>query len=207
VRLLYLFRDTPDERLDKGLRELGHSIELAPAEAASVADVDPDAVIVEASAPSADLARRLATIWPAAFHIQAADRTTPAETAAALRSGADVCFARPLELREIAVRLEAAARRLAPSPLKGGRLMLDGEAISLSPREQAIVEVLARRPGSVLATREIGDAVWGADALVDPATVRAAISRLSARVLARHGWRIVSAVRGRGYRFDPRRVP
>jgi DNA-binding response OmpR family regulator len=207
VRLLYLFRRAPDERLDKGLRELGHAVEAAPAEAASTLEAEPDAVIVEVTAPCADLARRLAETWPLAFHIQVAERTTASETASALRSGADACFVRPLELREIGGRLEAAARRLPGSPMQGGRLALDGGVIQLTPREQAIVETLARRPGSVLTTREIGDAVWGADALVDPATVRAAISRLSARIFARYGWRLVSAERGRGYRFDPRQAP
>jgi DNA-binding response OmpR family regulator len=207
VRLLYLFRGAPDERLDKGLRESGHAVELRPADDAGFAEAEPDAVIVDVPAPSVDGARRLATRWPDAFHIQAADRATPIEAARALRSGADACFARPLELREIIGRLEAAARRRTPSPVRGGRLALDGEVIPLTPREQAIVEALARQPGGVLTTQEIGDAVWGEDALVDPATVRAAISRLSARVLARHGWRLVTAERGRGYRFDPRRAP
>ena len=205
MRLLYLFGAKPDAHLVKGLRELGHAVEAEWAEHADGLEAQPDAVIVDLAAPSADWAARLAAAWPGAFHVQVVRAAAPGQIAGALRGGADACFARPLELREIAGRLEAAARRRSPSPLHDGALTLDGEVVPLAPREQMIVELLALGPGQVLTAQEIGDAAWASTGGVDPATARAAISRLNARVLRQSGWRLIASERGRGYRYDPRR--
>jgi DNA-binding response OmpR family regulator len=205
MRLLYLFDGTPDPRMEKGLRELGHVVEIDRAEDADALEALPDAVVVDLSEPSAGWAARLAAAWPGAFHVQVVHAATSHQIAEALRGGADACFVRPLELREIAGRLEAAARRRSPSPLRDGALVLDGEVILLTPREQMIVEFMARRPGQVLTAEEIGDAVWGLAGGVDPATVRAAISRLQTRIFRRRGWRLIAGQRGHGYRFEPRR--
>jgi DNA-binding response OmpR family regulator len=205
VRLLYLFTAAPDPRLDKGLRELGHAVEAESSEDAEGLEAQADAVIIDLAAPSAEWAVRLAALWPEAFHVQVVQAATPRQVAGALRGGADACFARPLELRELAGRLDAAARRRSPSPLRDGALVLNGEAVSLTPREQMIVELLARRPGLVLTAQEIGEAVWGPAGGTDAATVRAAISRLQIRIWRQSGWRLIASERGRGYRYDPRR--
>jgi DNA-binding response OmpR family regulator len=205
MRLLYLFDGAPDPRVERGMRELGHALDIERAEDADALEALPDAVVVDLAAPSAGWAARLATAWPGAFHVQVVHAATSRQIAEALRGGADACFVRPLELREIAGRLEAAARRRSPSPLRDGALVLDGEVVPLTPRERMIVELLARRPGQVLTAQEIGDAVWGLAGGVDPATVRAAISRLQTRISRRLGWRLIAGQRGHGYRFEPRR--
>lgn len=210
MRLLYLIGGEADGHLLKALRELGHTVEVARAEdILSVGETDdPDGVIVDLRAPSPDWAAKLASMWPSAFQVQVTGETAPDLAAATLRAGADACFVRPLEVREIAGRLEAAARRRAIGggvTLQDRRLVIDGEAIDLAPRERLIVEILAQRPGRVLTAEEIGERIWGAEAVGDPASIRAAISRLGARVLREHGWRLIVGERGRGYRFQPRR--
>jgi len=209
MRLLYLATSGIDRRFLKALQELGHAVECQAAEDAGHTDA-PEGVIIDLVLPSPEWAARLAATWPAAFHVQLV--RTNERASAALRAGADACFARPLEVREIAGRLEAAARRaksdtaedaFALSP-RDRRLMTGGQTLQLTPREYLIVELLARRPGQVLSAEEIGAHIWGTEASGDPARVRASISRLATRSLRLHGWRLVSGGRGRGYRLEAR---
>jgi DNA-binding SARP family transcriptional activator len=42
-----------------------------------------------------------------------------------------------------------------------GPLNVDGDASSLGPRDRVVLEVLALRPGEVVAAERLADAVWG----------------------------------------------
>jgi DNA-binding response OmpR family regulator len=208
--VLYLTTGEADSLLLKALRELGHAVDVARVEDLSSIESpeDLDCVIADLRAPSPDLAAAMTATWPLAFHIQLATTSDPIGAANALRAGADACFARPLELREIVGRLDAAARRRSTTSafvLEGRQLEIHGERISLTANEALIVETLARNPGQIFNVEQIGERIWGVAAAAEPSSVRAAISRLNLRALRQHGWRLIVGERGRGYRFQPHR--
>jgi two-component system OmpR family response regulator len=97
--------------------------------------------------------------------------------------------ARPVVLASGDVRLDPATRRVT----------VDGDPISLTPREFGLLEYLLRRPGRVVTKIELLDHVWDAAADINPNAVEVYVGYLR-RKLGRH---LVDTVRGVGYRLDP----
>lgn len=89
-----------------------------------------------------------------------------------LHAGADDYLTKPFALDELRARVLAVSRRAPsarPTVLTVGDLTLDpstrevargGQPIALRPKEYALLHLLMRRPGEVLARAEILDRVW-----------------------------------------------
>lgn len=90
--------------------------------------------------------------------------------------------------------LELAGRQAV---LQGTRLILDGEELDLSERERAVVEVLAERPGAVVAKSELLARCWG-PTTADPHVVEVTVARLRRRLGSPDS---ILTVRRRGYRL------
>ena len=129
--------------------------------------------------------------------------------------GADDYLTKPFSFVVLVARLRAVVRRHNPEPgsavIEVGSLRLDtarrtctyqGEAAQLTPREYAVLEALARRPGQPLTRGQLLDLVWGADHTGDSNVVDVYVGYLR-RKLDREGPRdgVIETVRGVGYRL------
>lgn len=136
----------------------------------------------------------------------------------ALDTGADDYLAKPFSYPVLLARLRALLRRphTAGLPtLTVGDFVLNltartcqraGTPIPLTPREFAIAEVLARRPGQPVSKWEILHQAWPDDP-DDPNLVEVRISALRRKIDQAFGRRSLQTVRGTGYRLVDDRAP
>ncbi|MFD8723496.1 response regulator transcription factor [Streptomyces sp. NPDC059629] len=135
------------------------------------------------------------------------------DQAEALDTGADDYLTKPFSYVVLVARLRALLRRsLASTPaavLAVGDLTLDtashtcrraGTRIELSPREFAVLAVLARRAGQAVSKSELLHHAWPEEAR-DPNLVEARVSALRRKVDTTFGRRSLQTVRGVGYRL------
>jgi DNA-binding response OmpR family regulator len=139
------------------------------------------------------------------------------DQAEALDTGADDFLAKPFSYLVLVAHVRALLRRGAAGAaplLKVGDLVLDvaartcrrgGVAVALSPREFAILEILARRPGEVVAKTEILHHAWP-DEVDDVNLVEVRVSALRRKIDTPFDRASLHTVRGAGYRLvDDRR--
>jgi DNA-binding response OmpR family regulator len=134
------------------------------------------------------------------------------DQAEALDTGADDYLIKPFSYLVLVARVRALLRRGrgGGSPvLTVGDLVLDvaarrclraGVVVALTPREFAIAEVLARRPGEVVGKNELLHHVWPDD-VDDVNLVEARISGLRRKIDGEFGRESLRTVRGVGYRL------
>ena len=130
----------------------------------------------------------------------------------ALAAGADDYLRKPFSYRVLLARLRGLLRRpaaLAPDVLRVGDLELDtvrhecrrgGHAVTLTAREFALVETLARAQGAVLSKESLLVAAWPGEA-DDVNLVEARMSALRRKLDAPFGRQSLQTVRGSGYRL------
>ena len=132
-----------------------------------------------------------------------------------LRAGADDCMSKPFNPLELAARVDAVLRRTStatpPAPpdyLEAGPLRIDtrlwsasidGEPLSLRPRQFDLLVTLVRHRGVVLHRDRLLDLVWGPSYEGDRRTVDVHVVGLRG-LLARGGLQI-QTVRNVGYRL------
>lgn len=137
-----------------------------------------------------------------------------------LRSGADDYLAKPFSLRELMARVEAQLRRAAQAgkaarpvaaAFRAGAWLIDpaalkaaseGALVDLTPREVAILALLARERGRVVSRRVLLEEVWGLSNVeqIETHTVEVHFTKLRAKLGGRSEAPI-ETVRGAGYRL------
>ncbi|MFF3660387.1 response regulator transcription factor [Streptomyces olivochromogenes] len=134
------------------------------------------------------------------------------DQAEALDTGADDYLAKPFSYVVLVARLRALVRRApttAPPVLAVGDLSVDvatrvcrraGTRVDLTPREFAVLELLARRAGQAVSKTDLLHHAWPDEAW-DPNLVEVRISALRRKVDAAFDRRSLQTVRGVGYRL------
>jgi DNA-binding response OmpR family regulator len=133
-----------------------------------------------------------------------------------LKLGADDYVTKPFSIRVLMARVEAflrGRRREKETTVRFGdceidlashRLIRDGEEVSLTPKEYALLAYLVENPNRALSREQILDAVWGRDVFVTGRSVDRCVTTLRAKVEPAPKKPIyVRTVRDIGYRFEP----
>ncbi|MBU1332391.1 MAG: response regulator [Gammaproteobacteria bacterium] len=128
-----------------------------------------------------------------------------------LNLGADDYLAKPFELSELEARVKALLRRSVLGgeqqqrcgplvyDLGTRRFSLDGEALNLTSREQAVLEAMIARPGRVMSKEQLAAQVFGLDENASSDAIEIYIHRLRKKLEG--GVRIVT-FRGLGYLLE-----
>jgi DNA-binding response OmpR family regulator len=129
--------------------------------------------------------------------------------------GADDYIVKPFNLAELSARIKAVLKRSGPEArierVESGTLVvdpsghdafIDGEKLSLTPREFALLHFLMSHPGQAFTREALLDRVWGPDAYVTPRTVDVHVRWLRTKIETdpESPKRIVT-LRGLGYKF------
>jgi DNA-binding response OmpR family regulator len=135
------------------------------------------------------------------------------DQAEGLDTGADDYLVKPFQLPVLLARLRALLRRgpaRVPPVLRHGPLSLDparhrcscaDAAVSLTPREFAVLRYLMMRPTEVVSKQELLDHVWGENEAADQNVVEVYISSLRRKIDGEAAASLVETVRGVGYRL------
>jgi DNA-binding response OmpR family regulator len=220
VRILLVEDERSAARMiAKGLREHGHAVDVvgdgALALQRALGGVY-DLVVLDRLLPSTDgltVCRELRASGFIAKVLILTARDAIADRVEGLDAGADDYLTKPFDFSELLARVRALARRpavtLESDLIDCGRLVLDtrtqdahvdGERIELTAREYALLEYLARRPGTVVSREELAEHVW--DNRYDPTTnvIDVYIQRLR-RKIDRGARSFVRTRRRAGYQF------
>jgi len=178
MRLLVI-EDEPDllEVVAQSLRETGYAVDEAsdgPTGLFKASGADYDAIVLDLMLPGMsgwDLLRELRKSKKTPVLILTARDTLP-DRVKGLDAGADDYLTKPFELPELQARLRALIRRSAgqtKAVLEVGDVEIDtaehtvrraGEPVALTPREYALVELLALHKGKLVTRTMIYDHIF-----------------------------------------------
>jgi two-component system OmpR family response regulator len=135
-----------------------------------------------------------------------------ADLVAGFRSGADDYIRKPFQVDELIVRLAALIRRSQRIPAgvincgslsydtTVGTVSLDGLPLALTSLEGRILRYLIQKQGSLVSRIELADHVYERDTDRGLNSLEVVISRIRRKI----GDNKIVAVRGEGYRLEPR---
>lgn len=218
MRLLLVEDDTRIARfVAKGLREQSYAVDVAASgeEALYQAAINTyDLLILDVMIPAPDgfaVCRELRKSGQRMPILMLTARDAVEDRISGLDHGADDYLTKPFEFRELLARLRALLRRtgrLQPAKLAVADLVIDtvgqnvsrgGRMISMTAKEYALVEFLARNAGRVVGRAEIAEHVW--DEEFDPFSnlIEVYVNRVRRKIDADSAHPLLHTRRGAGY--------
>jgi DNA-binding response OmpR family regulator len=131
-----------------------------------------------------------------------------------LEAGADDYLVKPFAFRELVARINAVTRRHLPpraTVVEVGELRLDadawtvtyaGQAVPMTPKEFAILELLMQNAGRLLTRSQIEEEVWQSDLHTESNLLEVYIARLRRKLGAQGAPDLITTIRGAGYRLE-----
>ena len=203
--------------LAKGLREQGYAVDVAADGERAVYQTsinDYDLVILDVMLPQKDgfeVCREIRASGSEIPVLMLTARTNVSDRIMGLDSGADDYLVKPFDFLELLARTRALLRR-GNTPYSDSLKILDLEidtgakrvkrserGISLTAKEYALLEYLARNAERVLGRAEIAEHVWGEDFDVFSNLIEVYIQRLRRKIDEGHRFRLLQTRRGEGY--------
>ncbi len=218
MRLLLVEDDSRIARfVAKGLREQSYAVDVAVnGEEAlyQVAINTYDLLILDVMIPAPDgfaVCRELRKSGQRMPILMLTARDAVEDRISGLDHGADDYLTKPFEFQELLARLRALLRRtgrLQPAKLMVADLVVDtvgqnvsrgGRAITMTAKEYALVEFLARNAGRVVGRAEIAEHVW--DEEFDPFSnlIEVYVNRVRRKIDAESPQPLLHTRRGAGY--------
>ena len=187
----------------------------------SLAKLDPDCLVVDWMLPDGsgvELIRwmRRQNQYQQIPVLMLTARAQESDMIIGLDSGADDYLTKPMSLRELNARVRALLRRPAKYEERQALLMagpislntrthevfVSNTPVELTKTEFKLLKLLIENPRKVFSREQILDAVWGMNAFLGDRTVDVHILRLR-KILKPHGVdRMITTVRGSGYRLS-----
>jgi len=206
--------------LRRGLMEEAYAVDVVEdgETALEVAALNPyDAIVLDLMIPGPngmEVCRRLRESGSHVPILILTARDSVDEKVAGLDAGADDYLSKPFEFGELLARLRALLRRgsVTTSPVvtagaleldtRSHRVAIDGRALTLTTKEYAVLEFLARNAGRIVTREEISEHVWGQD--FDPFSnlIEVYINRLRRNIEKVTETRYIQTVRGSGYMLE-----
>jgi DNA-binding response OmpR family regulator len=145
--------------------------------------------------------------------VMLATEGSDSEEISSFEAGADDFIVRPIRPKVLLARTNALLRRVIKENTPAGlyfdglmidknshRVTLDGEEITLSPKEYAVLMMLVESSGRVISREQLLNHIWGYDYFGGLRTVDTHINRLRLKLQDRCN--LISTIRGFGYRFE-----
>lgn len=203
--------------LEKGLREAGFSVVTASDASEGRHEIEScriDLLVCDVMLPGEDgwsFVRMLRNEGSEVPVIFLTARDSVSDRVTGLDSGGDDYLIKPFAFSELLARVRALLRRrggISSTTLTAADLTLDpvrrtarrGEdALYLTPREFALLQMLMERKGEVLTRTEIAEGVWDMNFDTDTNVVDVAIRRLRLKIDDPYETKLIQTVRGAGY--------
>jgi len=211
------------QQIVRSLRELGHDVSESDSAGSALRAVEksrPDLMVCDCTLPDIAGVELLSDVrrsgeYRAMRVLMTSSNGYRDDAVAALQSGADDVVGKPLYMPEFLARVNACLRRPANFAHAdvftaggitiddiGHRVIVDGDSVSLAPREYRLLHFLLTNQDRVFSRKQLLVHVWDRDTLVGPRTVDVHVRRLRS-LLEPYGYdRYLQTVRGSGYRFS-----
>ncbi|MBI2169309.1 MAG: response regulator [Actinobacteria bacterium] len=204
------------------LKARGYKVDVAPTGEEALrlaAEHHPDAVVLDLGLPGIDGVEVVRGLrgWSTAPIIVLSVRDGERDKVEALDAGADDYVTKPFGMNEVLARLRAALRRERPPDeqpvletaaftidLAARRVVRDGAAVSLTPTEWGLVDLLVRNPGRLVTQRQLLQEVWGPQYGTETNYLRVHMAHVRRKLEPEPSRpRYFLTEPGMGYRFEP----
>lgn len=218
MRIL-LIEDSPrlQRSLGDGLRKAGYAVDVAGDGSEGLrwaVSGEYDVIVLDLMLPRLDgltVLARLRDVGKNTHVLILTAKDTVEDRVRGLKAGADDYLVKPFAFDELLARVQALVRRRhgAKSPcVRVGNLTINtaartvsvgGEAVSLTPREYAVLEYLVHRRGAVVSRADIERHIYAGDADIFSNVVDSAVCGLRRKIDRPDSPPLIQTRRGLGY--------